>query len=155
MTLFCVHSLQISQIIWTNFASYVKSDTKTITSLGNFSYPEINISPLRIWKLKRARQLAYIAGQCIALAKIIVPAKLLLRGVYKTLRQRKTWEMVLTQVKADWNSFPVVIRPKYFRVTIDASHIGWGGTLGTLSASGQWNQRLQFYVNNFILLTEK
>jgi hypothetical protein len=39
-----------------------------------------------------ARHLARIAGQCVAMSKAVVPAKLLLRDIYKVLGTRSSWE---------------------------------------------------------------
>ncbi len=38
-----------------------------------------------------ARGLARVAGQCVAMATAIIPAKLLLRNIYRLLRTRSSW----------------------------------------------------------------
>lgn len=144
-----------------------------ITSNGPSGYPEIAITSERIRKLKRsiraallrdnitARRLASITGQCVAMAQVILPAKLLLRAAYRLLRQRHSWDSTL-QITADvvkelewwlqyvteWNMCPVIVRPVELQLTTDASHIGWGATLGELKASGQWNRRLSRQSSN-------
>ena len=42
-----------------------------------------------------ARGLARIAGKCVSMAKAILPAKLMLRNVYRLLKQRISWQDTL------------------------------------------------------------
>ena len=42
-----------------------------------------------------ARGLARIAGQCVSMSKCVLPAKLLLRNVYRLLKTRVSWRDVL------------------------------------------------------------
>ena len=81
--------------------------------------PTLKIPNARIKKLKktiirvlnlvgvRARVLARIAGQCIAMAKAILPGKLLLRNVYRLLATKKSWDQELildaaTRTDLEW-----------------------------------------------------
>lgn len=145
-----------------------------ISSCGKSGLPEIAVSSVRIRKLKRtirriltrdtimARQLASFAGQCVAMALVVLPAKLLLRACYRLLKTRENWSTVLTinqdvrkelewwrQYVSEWNVCPVVIRPVQLQLVTDASHIAWGATLGRLKASGQWNRRLAHQSSNY------
>ena len=111
-----------------------------------------------------ARNLARIAGQCIAMSFVIHPAKLLpiccyykiyTKFVYKLLRQRHSWDdiLIITQeARQDltwwqkyvnqWNHRPVIVRPVQAQITTDASHLGWGAVMNNTEAAGQWNYRL-------------
>ena len=134
---------------------------------GKEGHPSIQISSERIRKLKRslqkvtqtssisARNLALIAGQCVAMSFVIHPAKLLLRNVYRLLQQRNSWEDQLIITKeamqdliwwhryiTHWNYAPVIVRPIEVQITTDASHLGWGAVCNNREASGQWNYRL-------------
>ncbi len=138
-----------------------------IKTNGKEGLPSIQISLERIRKLRRslhkvcqettisARNLARIAGQCVAMSFVINPAKLLLRNVYRLLQQRDSWEtkLVITkEAKQDlswwaqyvtrWNFKPVVVRPIEVQITTDASHLGWGAVCNDQEALGQWNYRL-------------
>jgi hypothetical protein len=42
-----------------------------------------------------AMALARIAGQCISMAKAVIPAKLLLRNIYRLLAARASWQDIL------------------------------------------------------------
>jgi hypothetical protein len=145
-----------------------------ITSCGMSGYPEIAVTAARIRKLKRtirrvltretivARQLASFAGQCVAMAAVVLPAKLLLRACYRLLKTKNHWSSLLVinkevrgelqwwlQYVQDWNVCPIVVRPVQLQLVTDASHIAWGATLGTLKASGQWNRRLACQSSNY------
>ena len=91
-----------------------------------------------------ARTLARIAGQCISIAWCVEPAKLLLRGVYRLLSTRSTWESTLVfdnDTREDlrwwqnavqfWNGKSICHRPISAQVITDASHLAWGGGLRT------------------------
>jgi hypothetical protein len=145
-----------------------------ITTCGTTGYPEIAVTQERIRKLKRAirlalkdnvvtaRRLASITGQCVAMAQVILPAKLLLRTCYRLLKSRSSWSANLTLTQevrqelswwikyvSEWNVSPVVVRPVQAQLVTDASHIAWGATLGELRASGQWNLRLSRKSSNY------
>ena len=141
---------------------------------GPQGFPVIQITSERIQKLKRslrnalkkecisARNLARIAGQCVAMSFVIRPAKLLLRNVYKLLSIRGSWEDSLSitaearkdllwweKYISDWNHHPVVVRPVQAILTTDASHLGWGAWMDNMEASGQWNVRLSQRSSNY------
>ena len=90
-------------------SSFVPEDTKEWIRYIMFSSalnesnsePRICIKQDRIWKLRRdivralrkkvipVKTLARIAGQCVSMAAVILPAKLLLRNVYRVLARKK------------------------------------------------------------------
>ena len=99
-----------------------------------------------------ARTLARIAGQCISIAWCVEPAKLLLRGVYRLLSTRSTWESTLVfdnDTREDlrwwqnavqfWNGKSICHRPISAQVITDASHLAWGAVLGHHHAGGDWS----------------
>ena len=115
-------------------------------------YPTLKIPPERIRKLRKdirrllskgetsARSLARIAGQCVSMAKAVLPAKLLLRNLYRLLRTRTMWEDILVldnptkndltwwHVALDsWNGRNISTRPVQVQIETDASQTGWGG----------------------------
>lgn len=79
-----------------------------INSLGPKGCPEIAITAERVRKLKRslrrilqlhtvdALTLASMGGQCVAISRVILPAKLLLRSVYHVLNQSTQWRSMLS-----------------------------------------------------------
>ena len=68
----------------------------------------LSVLPVKICKLRcyikkvinqqtvMVRMLAKIAGQCIAMTRAIIPQKLLLCNVYRTLAKKSNWEDELT-----------------------------------------------------------
>ncbi len=125
------------------------------------------IPPKRIRKLKRdinrvlakgivsARQLARVAGQCVAMAKAILPAKLLLRDIYKLLRTRESWEDKLCMSACvrkelqwwraaldSWNGAAAPKRTIDVQLITDASSIAWGGHCQDKEAQGFWNPHM-------------
>lgn len=90
-----------------------------------------------------ARGLARIAGQLISMSKAIIPAKLLLRNIYRLLASRSSWSEVLTidihsSGDLDWwrknlTSWNGRFLCKYnaaecVQVATDASKLAWGVT---------------------------
>ena len=96
------------------------------------SIPWIRTLPSKVRKLRRliskhigenaikARSLARIIGQCIAMTKVVLPGKLLLRNCYRVLKTKQTWDSIVylsKQAKDDllwwlnslksWNGAPV------------------------------------------------
>ena len=139
----------------------------------DLDHPVICVQNSRLKKLKRclrqlltsenitARRLARIAGQCVSMSKVIVPAKLLLREVYRVLASHQGWDslVVLTPPARvelqwwlhhveNWNSNPIVVRPYQIQIITDASHLGWGAVLNNQEASGQWNVRMSNQSSN-------
>ena len=88
-----------SKLIPLNYCEFIGFN---IFSKGNDS-PWIQVTQKKLHKLKRhisvalkcewinARFLAKIAGECIAMMRAIVPAKLLLRNIYRTLATKISW----------------------------------------------------------------
>ena len=66
--------------------------------------PWLQVTPEKLRKLRcylnkaltqgtiKARILAKIAGQCVAILRAILPAKLLLHSMYRMLSKKNTWE---------------------------------------------------------------
>ena len=134
-----------------------------ITSDGD-NGPWIKVLPEKIRKLKRAivrllhnarevsvRTIARVAGQCIAMSKAIVPGKLLLRNVYRTIVSRSGWDDTVSlsvnavkdllwwlKVLKSWNRAPLHCKPVDLQVETDASSIGWGSWMigANISAAG-------------------
>ncbi len=128
---------------------------------------EIRATKEKLHKLKRsirytlrkqevsARQLARVAGQCIAISAAIIPGRMMLRGVYQLLATRQSWE---SRIKLDsaatrdlewwlagmanWNGRPIQKRSIDLQMFTDASSIGWGAVLDGAEASGVWTPHL-------------
>ena len=140
--------------------------------------PWVKVLSAKIRKLRRAiqkalslkvitaRNLARLIGQCVAMAKAIMPAKLLLRNAYRLLSSRSHWEdsVYLTDsVKKDlqwwlsalkgWNGAPLLTQCIDIQMETDASGSGWGGTakIGNSihNASGQWKTCVSYQHSNF------
>ena len=110
----------------------------------------------------RAKFLAKIAGECIAMTKAMLPAKLLLRNIYHTLSTKTSWHDVLLLDKdciADlqwwlsatrgWNGAPLKIARPSIQLETDASGTGWGGTMMGMNASGTWTKDVSFQPSNY------
>lgn len=106
-----------------------------------------------------ARALARITGQCISMSKAVIPAKLLLRNLYKLLRQRKYWQdiLILDQgclkdlgcwqtVLKSWNGCAFCPKGIEVQLTTDASSIGWGGFIPGRQVQELWTN--SFYYEN-------
>ena len=136
--------------------------------------PTLKIPNARITKLKktitrvlnlvgvRARVLARIAGQCIAMAKAILPGKLLLRNVYRLLATKKSWDQELildaatrtdlewwNQAVKSWNGNPIMLGPVDIQIETDASQTGWGAICQGHEAAGFWNCRMSMMPSNY------
>lgn len=109
-----------------------------------------------------ARALARVAGQCISMAKAVLPAKLLLRNIYRLLKSRNTWQDILDldnptredlnwwlSALQSWNGRAVLHRQIDHQISTDASSMGWGAKLDTLQAQGLWNMRLAYKHSNY------
>ena len=132
-----------------------------VNSLGPDNVPWIKIPSQRILKLRRdlrralrsvtikARFLAKICGQCISFTKAILPAKLLLRNLYRVLRSRNSWDDTLLLDRASvsdiqwwleslqsWNGRSITKRTVDKQIFTDASSSGWGAACDSLKASG-------------------
>ena len=114
----------------------------------------------------KACMLARIAGQCVSMAKAMLPAKLLI-NTYRVLASKTSWGDVLTMDKdtkanlewwlhalKSWNGAPIQTGPLDFQMEADASMSGWGGgRVKVISidkrAAGFWNHRLSEMPSNY------
>lgn len=144
----------------------------TIDSVGN-GVPQLSIRKDRVKKLHKhlrsilcyptvkARKLAQVAGQCISMTKAILPGKLLLRSVYRTLKTKTSWDSYVFLDDAavndltwwlhaihTWNGAPIVLHNVDVQLTTDASSDGWGAVVNDQSASGLWNSRIAHCSSN-------
>ncbi len=105
-----------------------------------------------------ARHLARICGQCVAMARVIAPGKLLLRSAYRLLGTRTTWESRLTlddPTRRDlrwwlealgpdgWNAAEIKVTAVEAQIETDASDSGWGAFYDGHQAAGFWNTRMR------------
>ena len=171
----------LEELGWTiNFekSSLIPENTKTWIGYvisTKTSPPCIGVTKDKTRKLRRdilralrrrdiqARALARIAGQCVAMAQVILPAKLLLRNVYRVLATKRSWQdrLVLTEpvrkdlrwwcsaLNSDWNQKPIIKRPVELQMFTDASSTGWGAWLLKYRAAGFWNSRLSSMSSNY------
>lgn len=134
-----------------------------IDTTYNSQYVWLSIPQKRITKLKHdiirvlkkrsstARNLARITGQCISMSKAVLPGKLLLRNLYRLLKQRTCWQDVLQLDKSaiadlewwhaglkSWNGRAVHDKAIEIQLVTDASSIGWGGFVLEKEAQGLW-----------------
>ena len=111
-----------------------------------------------------ARILARIAGQCVSMAKAVLPAKLLLRSTYRLLASKTDWSDLLIidpatkqdlewwlQALKSWNGAPIHTGPVDFQMETDASMTGWGAMVKNTNqaAAGFWNHRLSQMPSNY------
>ena len=111
-----------------------------------------------------ARQLAKVVGQCIAMMRAVIPAKLLLRNVYRNLASRESWHSHLILDKHarrdlnwwlnainQWNGAPLLAKQPEIQIECDASASGWGACVPSLNkeASGTWNKQISFKHSNY------
>ena len=138
------------------------------------SRPWLQVTQKKLHKLKRhlatavksesvsARFLAKIGGECIAMMKAILPAKLLLRNLYRTLSTKSSWEskvFIDNNCRDDlkwwlsslqnWNGAPLLKPERQIQVETDASKTGWGGATKSLEASGTWTKDVSFQPSNY------
>ena len=136
--------------------------------------PWLQVLPQKLNKVQRAircclsrdaisaRQLACIIGQCVSMTKAIVPAKLLLRSVYRVLATRDNWESILTltaQMRQDlswwltalrnWNGVPLRNKLIDVQIETDASGSGWGSILLDKEAAGHWGKSVKYEHLNY------
>ena len=138
--------------------------------------PWIQVTHKKLHKLRRhiryalskekipAKFLAKIGGECIAMMKAIILAKLLLRNMYRTLASRDSWASDLTldfhctkdlqwwlDALKNWNGAPLCRTQQQIQIATDASGSGWGGVCKTrnLEASGVWTKDVSFQPSNF------
>lgn len=110
----------------------------------------------------RARQLARLAGQCIAVCRAIFPGKLKLRSVYRLLKSRASWDSNLTwsedcvndlkwwiDALHSWNGQVILNGQIQGQIETDASQTGWGAKFVDMEASGVWDTRTSYKSSNF------
>lgn len=151
--------------------TYIGYRIKTNTG----DYPSLSIPPERIRKVRKdirrlllagkatARCLARVAGQCVSMSKAVLPAKLLLRNLYRLLKQRTSWEEILwldSPTKKDltwwhlalqnWNGRKLSTRPIDVQLETDASQTGWGAFLinSGKQAAGFWDRMMSSAPSN-------
>ena len=97
--------------------------------------------------------IAHIAGQCIAMAKVVLPEKLCLRPLYHVLLRQKRWEepMILTEGcvrELQWwyknveclNCRFLSSKPISRQIFTDPSDRGWLASLNGYSPLGPWDR---------------
>ena len=137
-------------------------------------YTFIKIPKDRIRKLRKdiqrvltrgitsARALARVAGQCVSMYKCVLPAKLLLRNLYRLLKTRQSWQDTLHidndtakdlqwwyDSLSSWNGLPVGESNIECQTITDASSSGWGAWIPGNNAQGFWNNRLSNKHSNY------
>ena len=108
------------------------------------------------------RHLARVAGRCVSMMRAVVPAKLLLRNVYRSLASKSSWEDNLLLTPAvwkdlkwwatalpSWNGAPLLKPPIDDQIYTDASGTGWGGWSQHLKASGTWDISVAYQPSNY------
>ncbi len=137
----------------------------TVLSTGKSDNPELQVPHHKLRKLRHdlrrllkkeslsARTLARVAGLCISLTRAILPGKLMLRGIYRLLATKASWESPLVlndEVRQEmtwwiesvgyWNGTTILPKTIQAQIWTDASHWGWGATLNGQYAQGFWSQ---------------
>ena len=110
----------------------------------------------------KARVLAKTAGLCVSVAWAVSPGKLFLRHLYRLLSTKYSWDDYLLldehcvnelewwlNAIDNWNYREVKNVPVDGQLITDASRTGWGGTLGNLEASGQWDAFIANQSSNY------
>jgi len=109
-----------------------------------------------------ARGIAKVTGSCIAMSRAIMPAKLMLRNVYRLLSHRESWDTHLELDQASvsdlqwwiqglqgWDGRAISNRPPKHQMSTDASQTGWGAVLaGNKEASGHWDNQMSKQASN-------
>ena len=103
-----------------------------------------------------------IHGQCISMIRAILPGKLLIRNLYRLLRQRQCWSDQLTldagaiydlrwwfEWAHNWNGLSITLHPVNHKLTTDTSHTGWGALVKHDQAYGHWNVRMSHASSNY------
>ena len=161
-----------SQLQPTQQICYIGYKISTDHPDGN---PILQIPVERIRKLRKnirhiltkgvcsARSLARIAGQCVSMSKAVLPAKLLLRNIYRLLRRRTHWEdnLVLDtptckdliwwqDALQNWNGRSISTKAVEVQMATDASQTGWGAHIlnSTKQAAGFWDTHMSAAPSN-------
>ena len=170
-----IHTLQdLGWIINWEKSSLVPSTTKEYLGwIVDSELLQVQATASRVKKLKRsltkilnkqyitARQLARVAGQCVAMTTAVLPGKMMLRGVYHLLRTKDSWDSMLIlnkRAEADlqwwkdsitaWNGRPIKKQMVDLQLETDASKIGWGARLLDKEASGTWSHYMSNQPSN-------
>jgi ribonuclease HI len=119
-----------------------------------------NVRKLASYLLKRLetnqpiqkRTLARLAGMAISISQAILPTRMMLERIHKSMKTSPSWEgniRVIQGLKEDlswwkkefknWNGKSFLPMTNPITITTDASASGWGATLGKLQASGFWD----------------
>ena len=150
--------------------SFVGFEVSTNCKVG----PWVKILPVKIRKLRRsivkclrsdiltARQLAKVIGQCVAMTRAVIPAKLLLRNSYRVLAGKEHWDSLVKLTEGarrdlewwlnalhDWNGAPLTPRSIDVQLVTDASGWGWGAAVGSCEAAGRWTGQVLHQHSNF------
>ena len=160
-----------SQLMPSKQCTFVGFNTTTIGNKG----PYIKVLPTKIKKLKslirrvlkfkcvKAGMLTKIMGQCISMMRAIIPAKLLLRNLYRTIATKESWDMMVRLnnscvndlqwwLKAlnNWNRVPLCTQPVQMQIETDASGSGWRNMFGGSRILDKENQPQTFKLPRII-----
>lgn len=149
-------------------------DTNTCHNSVILKVPKDRIQKLKhdIKRLKlkgqaSARFIARLCGQCVSMTKAILPAKLMLRNLYRLLSTKASWQDVLTLDEASandldwwydslvaWNGRAYSSRQSnkpVVQIATDASQTGYGGTIlhTKYSAQGFWPNSIATRCSNY------
>ena len=82
--------------------------------------------------------------------KAVLPAKLLLRNLYRTLANRQSWEdtLPIDQAYKSDLQWSLCQQSVQMQIQTDTSGMGWGGVLEQKSAAGHWSKVLSFHHSN-------
>jgi hypothetical protein len=98
-----------------------------------------------------AKRVARVAGLCISLSKVVGLMQLLMKNLFRDLKQKSNWKakILLSQeaikdlkwwkhVMEHWDRKIVVLSKVDLVIFTDASNSGWGDTLEGKSVRGFW-----------------
>jgi ribonuclease HI len=104
----------------------------------------------------KKRTLASLAGLAISISQAVLPARIMLERVYKTMKTAQLWEGTVFPVPGllkdlswwekelkHWNGKSFLPYRDPVVITTDASASGWGATLNQLQASGFWSLEMK------------
>ena len=148
------------------FIGYVidNSGSRTVIKVTSDRIRKVRKDINRVLKKQSvtARGLARIAGQCVSMSKCVLPAKLLLRNMYRLLKSRLCWSDVLLldtctnndlkwwyESLTQWNGVIVENKPIDCQLVTDASSIAWGAWTDSLKAQGFWIHRVAYASSNY------
>ena len=158
-----------SSLVQSKVKNYIGYRIRTDTDKPTIEIPHDRVRKLKKdiirvlqCKLIKARVLARIAGQCVAMFRAVAPGKLMLRSVYRLLSRRSSWDDVLQfndSAIADltwwlgsldqWNSSILITGPIQAQIETDASQSGWGARYGEHKAAGFWTPSISHRSSNY------